>query len=269
LNERDREGAAELAADDFVFTPIGVARTPFGERVEAPRQAVEAKDAIGTIELHAGRGFDDALDGLETFSHVWVLFGFHLNRGIWKPKVLPPRSRAGKVGVFASRSPHRPNPIGMSVVELLGVEGRIVRVRGLDILDGSPVFDLKPYVAYADAIPNASEGWVVSDPLPPWRVRWDPAAEERARWLEEQGVPLRREIDTRLALGPQAHAYRRIKTEGGRTRIAWKDWRAFFRVDDRALVVETIASGYRASQLASPGGAPDVHRAFAARFPGA
>lgn len=253
---------------DFVFTPIGVARTPFKERLEAPRQAVEAKDALGTIELEPHRGFEDALEGLATFTHLWVLFAFHLNGGVWNPKVLPPRSRVGKVGLFASRSPHRPNPIGMSAVELVGVEGLIVRVRGLDILDGSPVFDLKPYVAYADAIPGAGDGWLVKDPELPWTVSWDPTAAERASWIEGQGIELRREIEARLSLGPQAHAYRRIKTEKGRSRLAWKEWRAFFRSDAaaRSIVVETIESGYRPSQLASAEHSPALHRAFAERF---
>lgn len=253
---------------DFAFTPIGIARTPFKERLDAPRQAVEGKDALGTIELEPNRDFEDALDGLATFTHVWVLFAFHLNVGVWNPKVLPPRSRVGKLGLFASRSPHRPNPIGMSAVELLGVEGLIVRVRGLDILDGSPVFDLKPYIAYADAIPSAGDGWLAKDPALPWSILWDAPAADRAAWIEAKGVEIRREIDARLALGPQAHAYRRIKTAQGRARLAWKDWRAYFRSDEatRTIVVETIETGYRPSQLASVEHSPALHRAFADRF---
>ena len=116
-----------------------------------------APDATGRIELFPGRGYEDALDGLAAWEYAWVLFVFHKNveeeRG-WKPKVLPPRSDQ-KRGVFSTRSPHRPNPIGLSAVQIERVDGLVVHVRRLDILDGSPVLDLKPYVAYADALPEA------------------------------------------------------------------------------------------------------------------
>lgn len=255
----------------FTFEAIGVVRSPFKERIDAPRQATtaEGRDVTGAIELFEGRRFEDALDGLDAFTHLWVLFVFdrNLGQGAYSPKVLPPRSER-KVGVFATRSPHRPNPIGMSVVELVGIEGLVLRVRGLDILDGSPVLDVKPYVAYADAIPDASEGWLVKDPSPPWSIVWTPLARTQVEWVEAQGTSLRREIETRLALGPQPHAYRRIKVENGQARLAWKDWRIFFRVvegDERTIAIERVQTGYRPSQLASEK-TPAIHRSFAETF---
>ena len=109
----------------------------------------------------------------------WILFVFHRNveeaRG-WKPKVLPPRS-ATKQGVFATRSPHRPNAIGMTSARLERIDGLAVHVRGLDVLDGTPVLDLKPYVAYADAHLDARAGWLEApDPLEAWRVAFDAGA---------------------------------------------------------------------------------------------
>ena len=92
---------------ELVVKPIGTVRSPFVERADAPRQAVGAKEVLGTIELYPGQDFEHALSDLAAFSHVWVIFWFHLNEG-WKPKVLPPRSRK-RVGLFATRSPHRPN----------------------------------------------------------------------------------------------------------------------------------------------------------------
>lgn len=275
MNEDGRNDEA------MTFRPIGVARTPFTERVEAPRQAPLARDVEGVIELFAGQNYEDALYGLSSFTHIWVVFAFHLNRGTFHPKVLPPRSQGEKLGVFATRSPHRPNPIGLSAVQLVSVEGRHVRVRGIDILDGTPVLDLKPYVAYADAIPDAGEGWLAERVAKTWTVRWEPLADAQARWLEEHGVAVRAEIEARLALGPQAHAYRRIKVENGRSRLAWKDWRAFFRVElgadsdpdsdsgagRQSIVVESLATGYRPSQLADPQRAPAIHRDFAVRWP--
>jgi tRNA-Thr(GGU) m(6)t(6)A37 methyltransferase TsaA len=147
----------------LTLRPIGVIRTPFQDRLSAPRQPAARRGTPGTIELYPGQDFEHALSDLEHWDHVWVLFWFHLNTG-WRPKVLPPRSTVRR-GVFATRSPHRPNPIGMSVLRLDRVDAsaRILHVRDVDIVDGTPVLDIKPYVPYADSVPNASTGWL--DPL--------------------------------------------------------------------------------------------------------
>ena len=276
--------AERILAATYSFEPIGVVRSPFVDRASAPRQATMPGDALeageevavdrrGRIELEPGRGFEDALDGLAGWDYVWVVFVFHKNveegRG-WRPKVLPPRSDA-KRGVFATRSPHRPNPIGLSAVKIERVEGLTVHVAELDLLDGTPVLDLKPYVAYADAHPDAQAGWLEArDPLPPWDVAFDPAAAEQLAWLRDRGADLAAPIRAALALGPQPHAYRRIRAHAGGLRLALKEWRADFRVDDgapRRLVVTGLASGYRPRELAGADPALDLHRAFAARFP--
>lgn len=252
----------------YLFEPIGVVRSPFTERAEAPRQAAAARDVAGRIELFAGRGFEDALEGLDGWEYAWVVFVFHRNveegRG-WKPKVQPPRAE-GKVGVFATRSPHRPNPIGMSVVRIERVECLVVHVRDLDVLDGTPVLDLKPYVPYADAYPEARSGWLeVRDPRSAWEVTFSPEATAELAWLLERGVDLREGIASVLALGPQPHAYRRIRKHGDGMRLAMKEWRADFQVDEKRILVRGLRSGYRAKQLATDP-ALEVHRAFTARF---
>ncbi|MBK6692901.1 MAG: tRNA (N6-threonylcarbamoyladenosine(37)-N6)-methyltransferase TrmO [Myxococcales bacterium] len=259
----------------IAFVPIGVARTALSERASAARQPAAAGGAEGRIELYDGRGFEDALFGLEGFSHLWLLYVFDRNVSAgFRPKVLPPRSKVGRVGVFATRSPHRPNAIGMSVVELVRVEGLVVFVKGVDLLDGTPILDIKPYVAYADAVAEASTGWLAADPEPPWGVRFSALAEEQLAHLEGGGLSLAADITSRLALGPQPHAYRRIKleppAEGGGVRgtLALKDWRVRFEAAAaaRELVVVSLHTGYRPSQLAEGGSAPPLHRAFAARF---
>jgi tRNA-Thr(GGU) m(6)t(6)A37 methyltransferase TsaA len=259
----------------YTFEPIGVVRSPFRERVEAPRQASGvsgtdgAPSAAGRIELFAGHGYEDALEGMAAWQYAWLIFVFHKNveegRG-WRPKVLPPRSEA-KRGLFSTRSPHRPNPIGLSAVKIERVEGLVVHVANLDVLDGSPVLDLKPYVAYADAFPEARAGWLESpDPVPAWQVIFDAAAREELTWLREHGVDLAPPIEAALALGPQPHAYRRIKRQGAGMRIALKEWRADFVVEERRILVTGVRSGYRARELATDA-APEVHRVFSARFP--
>ena len=257
------------SSSPYAFDPIGIVRSPFGERADAPRQASVAPDATGRIELFPGRGFEDALDGLTAWEYAWVIFVFHKNveesRG-WKPKVLPPRSEQ-KRGVFSTRSPHRPNPIGLSAVQIERVEGLVVHVRRLDILDGSPVLDLKPYVAYADALPDARAGWLETrDPIAAWDVAYTEAAREELAWLRQNGVGLKAPIDAALALGPQPHAYRRIRVVGTGMQLALKDWRVDFGVDGRHIVVTSVRTGYRPNELATPS-TPEVHRAFTARFP--
>jgi tRNA-Thr(GGU) m(6)t(6)A37 methyltransferase TsaA len=247
------------------FTPIGLLRTPYPDRVSAPRQPAVGAEAEGRIELYPGHNYEDALSDIEGWSHLWVVFVFHLNEG-WRPKVLPPRSDGRRRGVFATRSPHRPNPIGLSVVQLLGREGLVLRVRGLDMVDRSPVLDLKPYVPYADSVDEASGGWLAAaDPGPVYEVRWSPLATEQARFLaSEHGVELTAAIDQALALGPQPHAYRRIRPDGEGFRLAVKEWRVRFVVDGLIVTVERLITGYRPAQLDRPG--LDAHRALVARF---
>lgn len=262
-------GNGSAVPSPYPFEPIGIVHSPFGERAAAPRQASIARDAKGTIELFPGHGYEDALEGLAAWDYAWVIFVFHRNvdeeRG-WKPKVLPPRSET-KRGVFATRSPHRPNPIGLSAVKIERVDWLLVHVRHLDVLDGSPVLDLKPYVAYADAYPNARAGWLeTQDPVASWEVTWSEAAHDRLAFLREHGVDLQGPIEAALGLGPQPHAYRRIRPHGSGMRLALKEWRVDFVAEGRRIVVSSVCSGYRAEQLAT-NAVPGIHRRFSERFP--
>jgi mRNA-degrading endonuclease RelE of RelBE toxin-antitoxin system len=128
------------------------------------------------------------------------------------------------------------------------------------------VLDLKPYVAYADAHPDAKSGWLeVPDPRAAWEVTFSPEAMRQLAWLEERGIALRAGIAAALALGPQPHAYRRIRKHGDAMRLAMKEWRIDFEVNERRIVVRGLESGYRPGQLATqPGLAP--HRDYQARF---
>ncbi|KRF01855.1 tRNA-Thr(GGU) m(6)t(6)A37 methyltransferase TsaA [Frateuria sp. Soil773] len=149
--------------DAFICRPIAHVRSPYARRIDAPHQptVVEGTEtgaqAEARIEFVAG--FPEAAFGdLAGFERIWLVFVFDRSEG-WKAQVRPPRG-GGKRGVLATRSPHRPNAIGLSAVELLAVEGHGLRVRGLDLLDGTPILDIKPYVPYADAFPQARAGWI-------------------------------------------------------------------------------------------------------------
>jgi len=252
----------------YVFDPIGIVRSPFVERAAAPRQAVVAADVIGRIELYPGHGYEHALEGLEQWHRAWVVFVFHKNveqgRG-WRPKVTPPRSEQ-RQGVFATRSPHRPNPIGLSAVTVERVSDLVVHVRGIDILDGTPVLDLKPYVAYADAHPDGHAGWLAAaDPVAPWQVTFSQHAQAQLEWLRLHDVDLAPAIRSTLALGPQPHAYRRIRKRCGSMTLAIKDWRVDFAIAGRTLSVDGLRTGYRARDLAA-NPALELHRAYVMQF---
>ncbi len=236
-------------------SPVGVVHSPFVEKAQAPRQGVLGTDA--TIEVFPP--YADALDDLDGFDRVWVLFWFHQSLPFDGTKVQPPRSEV-KRGVFATRSPHRPNPIGMSAVKLRSREGCILHISEMDLVDGTPVLDLKPYVAYADAFPDAKQGWLAADPITAWTVTFATQAEAQLAWLLPHGVDLRTRIVESLSLGPQPHAYRRIRAnDDGTSTLALKEWRARFRVVARTLEVLSIGSGYRERELAEH----PLHAAFA------
>jgi hypothetical protein len=151
-------------------------------------------------------------------------------------------------------------------VRIERVEGLVVHVREVDLLDGTPVLDLKPYVPYADAHPGARSGWLeASDPRPAWIVTFADGALAQLAWLRERGVDLRTGIEATLSLGPQPHAYRRIRRHAAGMRLSIKEWRADFSVAGREILVTAIESGYRPRQLATDE-TLSLHRAFVAAF---
>lgn len=144
----------------FSVEPIGWVRSPYQERFGTPQQAAAVgSEAEAVLELDPARVPPEALADLVGIDKIWVITYLHLVDG-WRPRVMPPRGPRQKRGVLATRSPHRPNPIGLSAVTLVAVEGCRLRVRGVDILDGTPILDVKPYLPYADAFPEAKAGWI-------------------------------------------------------------------------------------------------------------
>ncbi|MDN4504117.1 tRNA (N6-threonylcarbamoyladenosine(37)-N6)-methyltransferase TrmO [Alteromonadaceae bacterium BrNp21-10] len=172
--------------------PIGIIKSPFKQKFAIPRQPGLVKQAIG--EIHFDARFSDAmcLRDIEQFSHLWLLFEFHqtADKG-WSPLVRPPRLGGNqKVGVFATRSTFRPNAIGMSVVELIDHrlnKGQLVlRVRGIDLLDDTPILDIKPYIPYSDALPQAQGGFANSAPTSLQQVQFSEQAQQQLADIQQQ-----------------------------------------------------------------------------------
>lgn len=168
----------------FEFEAIGVVHSPYREKFGIPRQPGLVREVVSVIEMYSPFDDPDAFIGMESFSHLWLSFVFHgVTHSTWRPMVRPPRLGGNdKVGVFATRSTHRPNPIGLSVVELLEIRNEDNRVcldvAGGDLMDGTPILDIKPYLPYADSIPEAKAGFATERPGM-LRVDFDPVAEQQ------------------------------------------------------------------------------------------
>ncbi len=147
------------------FVPIAHVRSDFKEKFGIPRQSGLVPETLSRIVFDEGFRREEALRGIEGFSHLWIIWVFSANRQVpWSPTVRPPRLGGNRrIGVFATRSPYRPNPIGLSCVKLDRVEqtkeGPVLVVRGADLMDGTPVLDIKPYLPYADRIDGATGGF--------------------------------------------------------------------------------------------------------------
>ena len=143
--------------------PVAYYKGPLGSKFGVPRQSGIVATLRGRVVLEPPFAQEEALRGLEGFSRIWLLWGFSERSDALT--VRPPRLGGNeRVGVFASRSPYRPNPIGLSCVEVERIEGTVIYVRGADLMDGTPVYDIKPYVPYADAFPDAAPGFAPAAP---------------------------------------------------------------------------------------------------------
>ncbi len=231
---------------EYTFPVIGIVHSCFMAKFGVPRQPGLIHEAAGYIELQPPYNQPNCVRGLEEFSHIWVLFVFHQNlREGWKATVRPPRLGGDKrIGVFASRSSFRPSPIGMSVMELDGVEQKehgIIRihVRGLDVVDGTPVIDIKPYIPYSDYVSEAVGGYASCAPdeeaLP---VTISPEAEKDFEKLAARGLKDLRQLAMRVIASDPRPAYQR--EEGRVYGIFLSGYEIVWKIVDSAAVITEV-----------------------------
>ncbi|RMD75556.1 MAG: tRNA (N6-threonylcarbamoyladenosine(37)-N6)-methyltransferase TrmO [Lentisphaerae bacterium] len=261
----------------FTFEAIAYYRSDRRFRFEVPRQGVLTHSG-GIVEFLPHRNFDQALRDLEGFDRIWLIYTFHLNSH-WKPFVRPPRAGLGKkkVSVFATRAPHRPNMIGLSCVRLHHVKGLRLQVSEADLLDGTPILDVKPYLPYCDSFPDAQTGWLQGLQPEHFQVSIHREARELMREIYEfNRLDLANFCQLQLEYEPANNHNKRIRvidSEACLFFLGCRTWRIYYCVDwdQRHVEVLWVATGYSAEELAP--NAPDpyhdkaFHRSFMQRHP--
>lgn len=249
---------------NFNFEAIGHYHSNAKYAYDAPRQANLSKSQ-GKIILNSNCNYEQALQDLSGFSHIWIIYVFHKNSN-WKPLVNPPRGE-NKVGVFASRAPYRPNPIGMSCVEILGVSKKEILITASDLLDGTPILDIKPYLPYCDSIPEAKLGWI--DEIPEeFQIEFSSIVQKQISWLNSHSVEnLESFIFSQLSDNPFKSSKKRIRKDGKLQVLAYRTWRIYFEIniENHQIKVKHITSGYNNNEIADLEDKyqdKEIHKAF-------
>lgn len=243
---------AKTVESEISFRAIGSFKSKNKiSKSQAARQGVEDQfPQDGVIELIGKNNFEQALEGLDGFSHCWILFVFHLNQG-WKPKVMPPRFSDKKLGLFATRSPYRPNSLGMTAARIVKIEGRKIYLEGTDLLDGSPILDIKPYIPSADSFPKAKSGWIGNALDKKTMVEFSQVATRQLELLERYGVlDLKNMILQHLESDPFNSSSKRVKALSQKTGVlSIRKWRISFKLTSNAkIIVQEIASNFKTGE---------------------
>lgn len=251
------------------FNPIGYVEAAQKYKYQQPRQGEFARNR-GKVILNPGFNYEQALEDLQEFDKIWLIYLFHQNNG-WKPKVNPPVSPDGKKkGLFATRSPYRPNPIGLSCVDLISINGLELTIGNFDLLDQTPIIDIKPYISHYDSHPDACTGWLPQTAPEENRISFSPEAEKAVEWLlMNDGPDLVDLTRVQLALDPTNRKRKRVKKqENGFWELAFRTWRIEFTYNEEAkqVIIKSVRTAYTDEEL-SPGSEDpyldkDLHRGF-------
>ncbi|HHX15286.1 MAG TPA: tRNA (N6-threonylcarbamoyladenosine(37)-N6)-methyltransferase TrmO [Fibrobacter sp.] len=235
---------------------IGVFNTNFSHKYDVPRQGVFFKGHPGIITLNRQCGYEQALRDLDGFDRIWLIFQFHQNQG-WRPTARPPIPPVGqdRVGVFASRSPYRPNSLGLSCVRLLKVNGLEVHVDECDLLDETPILDIKPYIPKVDAFPEALAGWVDRQEPVLWQVSSSPFFQMQSDWVLKHLLwDLQAFAQVQLGSNPFDDTRKRIKIQNPEVFEALLSYRTFrilfsYEANTKKIRLIRILSAYSEADL--------------------
>ena len=218
--------------------PIGYIQSCYKNKLGTPRQPRVAPSSRGMIVIDESVINKDSLQGLDEFEYIWLIFLFHENTNTQvKSKVTPPRLGGKKVGVFASRSPHRPNPLGLSLVRLEKVTENQVFVSDIDLIDGTPILDIKPYLVTVENPVMNSESWPESVKFPQLNVQFSKKALDYLK--EHSSLELKSLIQESLSSDPRPLAYRKSQYKNHFT-VQYNDYDVAFTISGTELFVDKI-----------------------------
>lgn len=194
----------------FNLRPIGTLQTPYVDKFGTPRQGALAPSSSGIITLNPELQPELITEGLKSFSHIWLITWFHKQDTAKIPiKIEPPRLKGERLGTLATRSPHRPNPIGLTLVKLINIHRGQIHVSGVDLVDGTPVLDIKPYIQEVDEALQSSKGWLEQTPWPKLSVQFAATFESSLKLVQKiEPLPVSEEhlksmIQESLSLDPR------------------------------------------------------------------
>lgn len=235
-----------MATNSYNFSPIGLVHSCYREKFGAPRQPNLVESAKASIEIIPPYNNADAFDGIADFSHIWVIFCFHQHlTHNWKPKVRPPRMGGNhRIGVFASRSSFRPNPIGISAVKLEELEVSdqkiLLHISGQDFIDQTPILDIKPYISYADSIADTVNAYANEAPPQKLNVTYSINAQRMIEQLSQRHPELKNLIGEILSLDPRPSYHDQTQKQKSYGMKIY-DYDVKFEVDDDYIMVTGIS----------------------------
>ncbi|MGZ3724631.1 MAG: tRNA (N6-threonylcarbamoyladenosine(37)-N6)-methyltransferase TrmO [Pseudobdellovibrio sp.] len=185
-----------MSEASFTFKPIAFLKSCYPDKFGVPRQSGLVKKAYSELKIISEFQPEISLQGLDGYSHLWLQFVFHLNSSArFHSKVHPPRLGGETMGLFATRSPHRPNPIGLSLVEIVEIKNDTLILAGADLVDGTPILDIKPYLPHIENVSEARGGWALEVAKDEIVVEFDSKAVQILQsWSEKSGRPELREV---------------------------------------------------------------------------
>lgn len=228
---------------------IGHVKSCYPEKFGVPRQSGIVNDVVSELIIHPEWQPEIALQGLDSFSHIWIIFIFHKNSDLrYHAKVHPPRLGGESMGVFATRSPHRPNPIGLSLVEIKEVSKDRIFFKGGDLVEGTPILDIKPYLPQFESRPGAQAGWSKAVDKEPIQVLFsDLAMEKMQNWMNRSGdFTLKNSVEKIIQQDPRPLVYKGYESESSpyRNKHAFKlydaDIHFQFLSETQAVVIDIV-----------------------------
>ena len=242
---------------EFKFSPIGYLKCSEKYRAEQPRQGVFTENT-GVIKLNKSCNFEQALKDLKGVDRIWVIFIFHHNKK-WKPLVQPPMNKSGKkVGVFATRSPHRPNNIGISCVKLLNVDTKklSITIANFDLLNETPILDIKPYIPIADSFPTSKVKWLEeANNDKKYKTSFSNNFIHKATFIFKiSKLDIKNYCEVQLSSDPLNNKRKRISQVSNKDNyyyLGCRTWKILFHIDtnNQIIYVEDIFSNYKSAEL--------------------